>query len=342
MAGSGYLEWDPALDSRRTTRLKLHEFYLATESEHVNFSVGSKLVNWSFADGRGALNLINPNDLRDPLSSARDTSRLPVTMADLELKSTFGLFNLVSLPRAAVDKLQEAGNGWEPLSLAQLRARADAGEISLHESAAPATPEWGMRWLYYTEGVDYSLVYYNGLRDTPLLAQDGAGSGIRFEYPRQSTLGGSVATNFTASTLRAELAVVPDYRVIDAQGRRRTRTLNNSVVGWDHTFDSETYLNIQLYWYHLSGAAALDTPRDEYGITWSVSQPFFSSDLTLGVRGQWAMDDASAVTELYGKYLFGDKLKLGAGVMLFDGPSDSSYGMYRHNDLVYLKAKWRW
>ena len=86
------------------------------------------------------MDLINPLDTRDPVTTGRADNRLPVWLFSGTVSGNGISFEGVFLPKAEVNALPCSGNPWEPRALRELRRQRDDGLFTI---TAPDEPD---RW----------------------------------------------------------------------------------------------------------------------------------------------------------------------------------------------------
>lgn len=313
-------------DYRDPERGELKEFYFLRDGSKFDITFGKQRVAWGTADGVSTIDRVNAVDLRDPIGNARTASRRPSWVVRGELDIAAGILEMVWLPRGRDRKLPEFGSPWEPTYLHVLREQQRSGLLNFSIDA-PHKDEGGIRYVAYGQGFDWSLAYFNGYTDTPV-RQTGTVNNIHLEHVRLETFNASAALGLAQSTLRGELAYTPND-IVSGQ----VTDLWQVVVGWDRTFFTNLYVNMQAFYDEAS-----DAP-DSYGVTFALSNKAFDDAASYGMRGQIRNEQQQAI-EVYFDYDLDDNLNLGAKYMIFDGAIGSRLFDYRDND--FLQASLRW
>ncbi len=313
---------------RDPTRTELLELYMVWDSEHTDLTVGKQRVAWGTADGVSTIDRVNAVDLREPIANARTASRRPSWMVRLESKLAAGTLDAVWLPRGRDAKLPEFGSPWEPALLHLLRRQRAQGLISL-DIEDPHAHEFGLRYLVYSRGFDWSVGWFNGYTDGPVEFSQQQ-TAARLSPVRVQTYNFSAAVGLQHSTLRGEVAYTPDTWVAG-----RKSDLMQAVIGWDRTFLTNLYTNLQLFWDEAGDS------KDTYGLTFAVTNTLFNDAATVGVRGQAANDNQLAA-ELFIEYSFGDHLSLDAKFLAFEADADTPLYDYRNNDLIEISLRWEY
>ncbi|MEM7079992.1 MAG: hypothetical protein AAF513_15330 [Pseudomonadota bacterium] len=329
---SGRVEHDErSVDYRAPARAELVEAYLLRDGATTDITLGKQRVAWGTADGVSTIDRINAVDLRDPIGNARTASRRPSWLLRIEQKLQTGSLDFVWLPRGRDRKFPEFGSPWEPSGLNELRMLRRAGAQGL-EIEDPHRPEGGVRYQVFGQGVDWSVAFFNGYTDGPVRARTVAASPgaalLRLSPVRVSTVNIAGALGLARSTLRGEVAYTADTWVDS-----RPSDLWQMVLGWDQTFFTSLYVNLQLYYDRATAAP------DTYGATFAITQQVFDDAATMGLRGQVG-NDAQHAIEAFLDYRLGDQLLLSAKYLSFDGARSSPLGDFRDNDFAALTVRW--
>ena len=358
---SGSLDWDGAAASLSGDTdefaARLHEAYFTFEGERADLMLGRKMARFGTGDGINPLDLINPQDHRDPFASGRSDNRLPVwlgqTVVALPKPAFLEDFSLqaVAAPLAKVTRLPGRGSVWELPSLRALRQQEDAGTLRLAEQDLPASWFEEGKYLLHlsatTRGWDIGLAAFSGPANTPVLVGRTNAGGERLvtpEHPGMSALGLTFAKGLNRSTLRGELAYKPSHPLqlqsdADALPDFARRDLIEGVIGFDRTFGLNRYLNLQYFAASVPNDAGLAQDGFTHGLTYELYDQFAGDDLKLGVSGIIGFSGQGWTLQPYAEYKLGDDWLLTASVMLFSGDREGSYGQYGDCDFATLKLR---
>ncbi|MEM9396318.1 MAG: DUF1302 family protein [Pseudomonadota bacterium] len=323
---SAYLSQDSAAADFRDPWLgELLEAYLYYDAGDINITLGRQRVAWGTADGLSTIDRLNAIDLRNPIGNARTPSRRPSWLFRVEQQVGPGTLEAVWLPRGKDRKRAEFGSPWESSGLHFLRSEERLGNIDLRFTD-PNSGELGLRYLHYGQGFDWSVAFFNGYGDGPEQISE-RGRRVTLRPVRSRTFNTSAAFGLSQSTVRAELAYTPDAMISD----ERT-PLWQLIAGWDRTFLTSLYTNVQAFWFNAADF-------EQYGLTFSVSNNFADDALSSGVRGQLINQDQLSI-EVFTEYQWDDHLRLGGKLLFFDGDRGTTLGDFRENDLVEISISW--
>ena len=359
---SGSFDYDPAVqdwtdDTSEIYYVDLNEAYLTIDSERLDLILGKKMMRWGTGDGVNPMDLINPRDYRNPISTARADARLPIVLADAILLLGPVIMEGVLIPKPEVNKFSLPNSPWESRELKKLRKMAESGEIVLSPKEDPDKwfkyPEFAFRISTVWKGFDLALLYYDGYTDDPVYYRDYLSDGrmrVTPCYQRYRAYGFNVAKGFERVTIRGELSVKPGllYSIDQADPSYRkdsdgliSRNLYQGVIGIDRTFFTNFYVNFQFFMDLIEdGKEALSSKLKTHGITFEVSDKYFDDDLNMGIRGKLYTSSDGGTVEIFAEYKIGDNWEIAPGYMTFIGSNESRLGQYHQNDMVYLKLRY--
>ena len=343
------------LSQQYPTDLSVWEAYVDVYgflSDNIDLRIGKQRINWGTADRLNPTDNLNPDDFSDLVNFAE---KVP-TWA---LKTSYyvGDFTLTAV--------------WLPALTPILLPRNSAGLFLSNELAGvedrldlPAsTPQNSMFALKLSGALgnwDYSLSYFNGFDDIPVLRRlvvqpDTAGlrpRRVELGFPRMQVFGMDVATELSGIGLWGEAALFVPEKTISVTQIGGTaypsvelddRPYVKFTVGGDYTFPGGLYLNTQ--WMHgfftERGAEALH----DYLFT-QLKKKFFNDEVDLALGAALEVADWRAFRESYGYGLFpeliyrpADNLEMTLGFFIVDGRDGTLFGAWRETDQVYARVK---
>ncbi len=334
----------------------IHEAYITFEGTITDVIIGQKMVRWGTGDGINPLDLINPLDHLDPLASGRGDNRLPVLLG----QAVFSLLcpnwiqemtlEAVIVPLAKVNTLPGKGSAWEPPPLEKMRLSSEQGIFYLEGQDKPASwfedGKYGLRFAATFDGWDLGIAGYTGMKNNPVFSgkiQDDGSIIITPKHPRINALGVSFAKGLNRSTIRGELAVKPSFPLQKTSAflpdYTRT-TMIEFVIGFDRTFSLNRYVNLQYFFTCIPHSSKTINKKWEDGITFELSDLFFSDDLKLGISGIAGFSSQGISIQPYAEYKLGDHWLINASVFLFGGSDKGTYGQFDRRDFACLRLRW--
>lgn len=314
---SAYAYYDSAPEDWQgdTEILRLYEAYARYNIERLDITAGNMMLRWGTGDGINPMDILNPRDHLNPVAGARTDSRLPATMVQTVYAGDFFTVEAVFIPFAEVNELPEQGSPWENRSLNELRKN-----VRVESENKPDGTEGAARIYTTYNGWDAALLYYGGYADEPLLKY--RNGSILPVYERIKAYGFNFAKGLSNGTLRGELA--------HKEGSFYGSGYTIGVIGFDRNFDSDGYLNIQLF--------TDSEGKEGRGFTYEASDKYFNGDLKAGFRGTHYGDDSGGF-EVFSEYYYADGFTLKSGIMLIYGKPSTVWGQYSDNDYVYTEFK---
>ncbi|KMY65907.1 hypothetical protein AAU61_19980 [Desulfocarbo indianensis] len=365
---SGALDSDPAA-SGLSDDVPLWDFYaeevfLTIDTDGVDLILGRKLLRIGTGDGINPLDLINPLDHRDPLATGRADSRLPVLLGlGILPLPTFGnlqeaSIEAVMIPFPQVNQLNAPGSPWEGRGLKLLRQTAAQGRLILDDQEKPSqslqNAEFAARLAGTLYGWDLALIGYYGHLKSPVFSRSLSASAqgedklrITPIHPSFAAVGFNFAKGLERSTIRGELSLKPDLPVM-LQGMTSLpgyvrRSVWEGVVGWDRTFGTNLYVNLQYFCTALGDAGEVDglvMDSIEHGLSYEINDLFWDDALKSGMRGISSLSGEGFTCELYAEYDLTDNILLAASLMLLGGPESGQYGQFDDNDSITIRVRY--
>ncbi len=324
---SGFGELDRAKRMYRSIKHgEIVEAWARLDGENTDLTVGRQRIAWGTADGRSTIDRLNIVDFRDPIGNARTSARRTSWAARVEHTTPLGVLEGVYLPFGRDRQLPEFGSPWEAPDLFSLRLMAMLGGFNLTIDN-PDDAEGGVRFSHFGEGFDLSAAMFNGYTDAPVLISQSV-TMAHLAPLRRTSYNLSGAMTHGNGTLRGEATYTPDFPI----GLGQETDLVQTVVGWDTTFGTNIYLNVQLF---RDFYGDID---DQYGATFALTDKFHDERLEAGIRGQVA-NDSQYSGEVFADYKCNDALTLSGRVMLFDGDAGTALGAFEDNDFAELSAR---
>ena len=290
------------------------------------------------------MDLINPLDTRDPVTTGRADNRLPVWLFSGTVSGNGISFEGVFLPKAEVNALPRSGNPWEPRALHKLRRQRDDGLFTI---TAPDEPdrwfrdvEYGGRLSANLGGWDLALMAFHGFVDNPMFVSRNNGGGMRWtaEYPRFTAFGTSFAKGFGSQTVRGEVAYKPRFPVQGSFGFHRADSVaGRPRLGLRHR---QQVLPEPPAFRGRSGRVG-SFPAAGHGTARPMkSAANGSGTRSNGVRGKLYTSGEGTLTEVFLEYELDDHWKASTGVMFWTGGEDTILGEYTDDDFVYLTLRY--
>ena len=336
---SGMLDYDEAVrhyDKR--SRASLYEFYGKLNGSSYGLSgfqisAGKMRVSWGVSDGRSTIDVINASYFRDPMVNGRTVLKWPSWVIRAEQATFAGNVEGVFLPFGKDRKMPKYDSPWESDSIHALREADRKGVISFREHPNPRKAEWGVRYIKYMTGADAGISYYSGFTDYPALRKEGSRT-VLMEPVRSRTVSINGAMARGSSTLRAETAFTAHFPVYDESGDLRYSDVAQVIAGCDRNLDGGIYLNGQLFYDRYSSY------RDDYGLTFALSQKYFNDSLNVGINALYGRENEHSV-EVFAEYAVSDSLSMNIrGYWIGGGPAYGMYRSYDRNDYAELGFKY--
>lgn len=171
--------------NKSRTGFRLNEAYYRYAGNFFDFTVGRQVIAWGQADGFRLTDVFSVRDLRDPVASDTDSSRLATDALRLRFLHDIFTFEITAVPLFTPDKLPpfsfESGADTEFFSIDLPRSKpSDYGEIGLEYTLKNAErprkftdTEAGARLSFTLPALDFSLSGFYGWDKTPYYERTG-------------------------------------------------------------------------------------------------------------------------------------------------------------------------
>lgn len=296
---------------------RINEAYVQYQMGDWTWVAGRQRVTVGMADGRNTFDLINPVDLRDPIATGRNSTRLTSDLISTAWSQGQHSVAVWVMPEAAVNRHAGLTSPWS-------RGRA----LDIH---SPKQSEALFRYSFFGQGKDVSLLYFSGFSDDPTVNEQG-----KLEYVRYDAYGLQWAQGLGSSTLRGEIALKQGIPVQTAHGYTKTQ-LQQIILGWDRNLDAGRYFNMQLFYDSYKDFSAFD----QFGMTYAMSEKYWQDSLTVGWRGSWEWRRSQVTSELYLHYQHNDQWQWKAGRYWIDGEKGAALNRFHKNALFYLQVTYQ-
>ena len=172
--------------NKSRTGFRLNEAYYRYAGNFFDFTVGRQVIAWGQADGFRLTDVFSVRDLRDPVASDTDSSRLAVDALRLRFLHDIFTFEITAVPLFTPDKLPpfsfESGADTEFFSIDLPKTFSHggiSGKIKYIEKKSAQSPrkftdtEAGARLSFTLPALDFSLSGFYGWDKTPYYEKTG-------------------------------------------------------------------------------------------------------------------------------------------------------------------------
>lgn len=207
-------------------------------SGSISLSTGRQIITWGEGDGLSALDLINPQDQREPGVSELTDLRLAVWLSRVQIaqgEHTLeligrheGHYGILVPPRADYSPFNTLLNA-NPAASALLSGRSIQFAHD-REGISTETQSFFLRYLYRGQGADFGIYYASlldlrgvlGPLDLSPLQDAGAGLTLSYQHPRYQLVGISFAQSLSSFLLKGELVASLGQSVNVGEGSNPT------------------------------------------------------------------------------------------------------------------------
>jgi hypothetical protein len=360
------------LDQQYPTDLSVWEAYADLYSfllDNFDLRIGKQRLAWGTADKLNPTDNLNPDDFSDLLNLAE---KIP-TWA-IKGSAYLGDFTLIAVWLPGLEPVLLARNGSALFLGSGVGGFGNGVQIvSLRDSLTLPSQRPGNSMLAFKlagtlGGWDYSLSYFNGYDDLPILRQremtqvgsDGEvqqfAASMNLGFPKMQVLGADFASELFGLGVWGEGALffpekVMTQTVIRTDMDTETETevaLDDTpyfkfTLGADYTFPGGWYLNSQ--WMHGFFSERGGDNLHDYFVS-RLEKSVFNDELEIALGGVLEVGRWSDLKQNYGYGLYPeltyqgiDNLELMIGAFLVDGKANTLFGSMNGIDQAYLRVK---
>jgi hypothetical protein len=195
---------------------------------------------------------------------------------------------------------------------------------------------------YHSENFDASVSYASHFNE--IAALQVRPPEVVFGYHRQNSIGADFEVTSGEIGIRGEGVYTTDdpFSTSDpaATDRVKERDTVSLVVGADHTFQNDIYVNLQYYVRYVTDYSPdLSAKEFDHSVVWSTSRKFLREDLEISFTGRYYFDPEGYSFTPEVKYRINDYARIRAMAGFFGGDKNSFMGQFDKNDQVGLELK---
>ena len=318
-----------------SSEVRLHEGYLDYAGEGWDLRAGRQIIIWGNSDGLQVTDVLCPSDLTEYATRDLDEIRMPIDAINLRYTGSGDLtLETVLIPFFEPAKLPEADSPWR---------------VGNRPNTTPTEPEKtlengevGVRASWFLPGVDLTFSWARLWNDLPAqVAADTATNptgyrrtsfaGVTASVPRGSWVIRGEAAWFSNGSFPATEQGAPDVE----------KPLLKALAGCDWYPGEEWTFTFQALGEHIvrhDGEAMSDEDRGL--VTVRVAKKLFREKLEISNMGYLTLNDGDLFNRFEVDYEIAGGFHVMTGADLFAGTRSGTYGRYKDNTQVWVKAKY--
>ncbi|NOX89261.1 MAG: hypothetical protein GXO77_09545 [Calditrichaeota bacterium] len=339
------------LNQQYPTDLSLWEAYIDVYGflmKNLDLRIGKQRISWGTADKLNPTDNLNPDDFSDLVNFAE---KIP-TWA---IKGDYYLGNF-TLTGIWIPSLT-------PILLPRFGAQLFLGNPAPALRDTLALPSPGLKHSMFAFKVsgnlgtwDYSLSYFNGYDDIPVLYRfsigNPVGANLYMKFPKMQVIGADFATELAGIGFWGEGALFFPGKVflktVIGNTAESSVALDDKpyfkfTIGGDYTFPRGWYFNIQ--WMHGFFTERGNDFLHDYFIG-KLDKNLFNNDVKVSIGGALEIGSWNDISATYGYGIFPelvyqaiDNMELALGAFVAEGKKQALFGAWKNSDQVYLRMK---
>ncbi len=326
-----YADQNKALRDDLEWNADLREWILAYESDQWLYRLGKQQVAWGKGDYFRIVDVINPLDLREGLLTYIDDyslGRQPRNMVVVEHYQGGVEFQFVAAYETQETLLAPAQADFSLNGYPDDPKLEDNSNIDL-----------GFRARFFLEGTDLDIYFFDGYNPDPMLALNSRNQ-IEGEFAKRQLVALSFARPVEYGVIRSDMAYYSKEALQLVDGFDSASKVD-LLIGFDAQ-ENEWSFNFQ------GAVSQYMSVSDAYTRNKRISSA------SVYIEKQWSQlrlsssilclynfqDNSSTMLKYLVSYEWFNSTSVEAGLIAFDGPSNSLHGMYDEQDRIYMSVKY--
>ena len=312
---------------------EIREWVFGYESENWQYRLGKQQIAWGKGDYFRIIDVINPLDLTESLIPYLDDyslGRLPREMLVVEYFQDDIEYQFITAFKTQRTEYPEPETDFSITGLPSNSASADTDNIDL-----------ALRIRFFIDSTDIDLYAFSGYSPDSLftLEEDNSQTTIQEHLEKRNVIAVSFARPIAFGVLRSDMAYYLDEAVQSGNTFERISKLE-VLMGLDIIEDEWTY-NLQASVSQVYGESdAFASQKNTKSASASIQKEWSRQRLTSSLLWLYSDSNRSSNMLKYNvKYDWRSDSQFEIGLIAYDGPVNSLYGMYDDQDRVYINFK---
>jgi len=356
--------------------LDIHEAKWQHSEKRFGFSVGKQIIRWGKTDQISPVDTLNPQDLREFILPDYEERKIPVWMADLNLFFDNFTMEGVFIPFFEESEIDYFQTNWSIFSHIKKEIQNSSlspalknyfGNLHVHENDPDTESEFGLRLTTTIKNVDLGVSFHRTTEDTPYFANfpvknisvngdfsaDNLTSvlgsavftneNIEVEYKRTNIAGFEFETTLAGFGVRGEAAWQENESFLTTSFTSVRKPSFIYIIGADYTTPGDIYLNLQFAQRHISdyNSEILYFDQDTYTLLGEMNTDIISDWLNAGFEYSFNLNNNASYFSPRLKYTYITNLECTIGASIFSGGSDTWFGRFKDNDLLFFNISYQ-
>lgn len=312
---------------------EIREWVFGYESENWQYRLGKQQIAWGKGDYFRIIDVINPLDLTESLIPYLDDyslGRLPREMLVVEYFQDDIEYQFITAFKTQRTEYPEPETDFSITGLPSNSASADTDNIDL-----------ALRIRFFIDSTDIDLYAFSGYSPDSLFTheEDNSQTTIQEHLEKRNVIAVSFARPIAFGVLRSDMAYYLDEAIQTGNTFERISKLEG-LIGLDIIEDEWTY-NLQASVSQVYGESdTFASQKNTKSASASIQKEWSRQRLTSSLLWLYSDSNRSSNMLKYNvKYDWRSDSQFEIGLIAYDGPVNSLYGMYDDQDRVYINFK---
>ena len=345
-------------DDFHTTQksLRLFEGYLDTHWKSLEARIGQQVIRWGKADEVNPIDNFTPEDYTEFINLDRADRKLPTLATYLKYYfSDVNHWEGIWIPFFNENRIAESEEDWEFFFRRNYRKRL--GLVAQPEQRPGKqfkNSVWATRMVHQGSFMDASLSYAYHFEQNPSYkitlnplfpALSPFPGTIDTVWKRQHSIGADFEIPRGDFGARGEMVFTTNkpYITNDITDEDLIEYKNvfQTVTGFDYTYRSHYYINLQLTQdFILEHEDAMEPRGYEPSVTFRLQRKFLHEKLKFQLMGRYYFSDVDFYYKANVIYELLEDLEVDFGAFFFEGKEQDLFGQFDKNDQLYLNLKY--
>lgn len=320
-------------DSDMESELEVREWFFGYGNESWQYRLGKQQVAWGKGDYFRIIDVINPLNLTESLIPYLDDyslGRIPREMLVIEHFQDNVEYQFISAFKTQRTEFAEPGTNFENEAIPNNSIKDDSNNIDL-----------ALRIRFFVDSTDIDIYTFSGYNPDPLFTIEENNTQILTQehLEKRNVIALSFARPISFGVLRSDIAYYLDEAVQSGNGFENVSKFA-ALVGIDIQEDEWSY-NLQATTTQIFGQSnQFDAQKNINSASAAIQKEWSRQRLMSSLV--WLYNDlnrSSNILKYNVRYDWRSDSQFELGVIVFDGPMSSLYGIYDDQDRVYLNFK---
>ncbi|MDY0131678.1 MAG: AMIN domain-containing protein [Desulforegulaceae bacterium] len=341
----------------------------------ISFSLGKQIIRWGKTDQLSPVDTLNPEDMREFVTSDYEDRKIPLWMADLKLFSNFVNLEFLYIPFFKKSKHNNFETDWSRFPHLKKEVKQSSlpppvknyfNNLGISENEPENENEYGIRLFKTIKSLDFGFTWHKFNEDEPFISNfpikniningdfsvdkisssispaDLTNEKIVMDYKKANAYGFEFETIISGFGLRGE-ALWQDKKTFLKSDLTSVRSpVFTYVLGADYLAPGNTYFNIQFGHQYLNDYVEeiIYADKNDYFLFGEISKDYPNYWTKIALEYFLYLNTSSKYFSPKIEYSYFKNIELSAGANLFYGNYKTGFGKHQDNSQLFLNVRY--